>query len=225
MGYERKGYFIGDIPQVKMLAKKENILFDAVMSYDVLEHIYNLESYFKHITEILNKGAIIYMETGATPYYKEYYHNTTVYHLQNEYLHSFITRNKKEITQTPFFNLRLDIISECVRFNSLHLNELECIGFAQLTTGMIKKDIEDALKKYTESGELPNTEQFSAFRYNTCNPYTGSWEEHFIDFDYFEKKLTEMGYIVEIRYSFNNNRELSPVVQVMLRIKDKEVMN
>ena len=224
---EVKGFLFGDLPEVIATCKANCLRFDAIISYDVLEHIYDLRAFFINLPEILEHNAIIFMETGASQYYREYYHHINIRHLQYEFLPVFIDKNDKliEIAHTPFFDIRYNIIKEYIARHDLSFNEIECLGISHITMGMNKEDIEYTISRYVNRGQLPDKDPFSDFKYNTCNPLNGYWEEHIIDFDKFEEILKSMSYEVEVRYSFNNVKEISPIIQVFLLYKGRNNEN
>jgi len=82
---------------------------------------------------------------------------------------------------------------------------------------MIKCDVENSIKVYIKTKELPEPDMFGIFKYNTCDPFTGSWYEHLIDFDKLAAYAESLGYIVKVLYQ--GNREASQTVQFVLKYK------
>ena len=201
LGYRRKDYIVGDIDQVVNYCIASNTLFDAVGSFDVFEHIYDLKSFFANLTEIVAKKNIISMASGANPYNGEIFESLSVGHLRKEFLDETPKYGHKERDSLKsYFDLRCGIIGEYLTSHNIALNKLERLGFAYLTRGMRKDEIENALDRYLSSGEYPKADTFGIFRYNTCDPLTGNWQEHLVDMDKLATYLKSLCYEVNIAF-------------------------
>ena len=213
LGYKRKAYIEGDVDNVIRFCEKTGILFDAVGSYDVIEHIYDLESHFKVLGQILSSYNIVCMESGANVYDKDSVDNLALGHLKVEYLdRDYVYGHKERDSLKSYFNLRKDIIYNFTESNNL--NELEIIGLAFLTKGMVKSDIENSVEQYLNTGELPMPDPYGIFHHNTCDPLTGNWQEHLIDFNKLQALVEQLGYSFDLKY--RGKKENSKTVQVVL---------
>ena len=216
LGYKRKAYVEGDIEQVISFCGQTGILFDAVASYDVLEHIYDLECFFKKFKKILNPKYIVIMETGANPYNTDIFNSLTAGHFKIEYLHrDYVYGHKERDNLAAYFDLRLQIIDQYITSRNYDLSKPEQIGLSFLTRGMVKEDIENALDEYMSSGALPVSDFFGSFEHNTCDPFTGNWAEHIIDYEKLKIMLNKFGYEVKISF-YDELRESSPTLQLIL---------
>lgn len=71
MGIEIKDYIWGDINEVIEYARMKDLYFDAVISYEVIEHIYDLESFFQELVRVCHRDCFISMWTTANSYNPE----------------------------------------------------------------------------------------------------------------------------------------------------------
>lgn len=216
MGYQRKAYIAGDADSVLEYCTQHKGGFDAIASYDVLEHIYDLKKYFDEIKKCLNPNGILCMETGANSYNKKFRDGMKIHHLASE----FIEREekfgrKKRDSLKAYFDSRLEVIKQYLTKIGQELKEAEIIALAFLTRGKKVEDIRIAVDCYLENNMLPEPDCF--FRYNTCDPYTGNWSEHVIDFEELEHYLETIGF--RTRLLFEGDKENSSLCRVTAVLK------
>ena len=205
LGYDVNNYIYGDIDEIIGFCVRNDILFDAVGSFDVLEHIYDLEIYFNKLPAILSKNAIVCMESGANPHNKPYYDKAIVFHMESEF-----------IRKHNHFDQRYKIIKDTMNQNGITFNEMECIGLAFATRGMDEKDVLKSVKQFVDTGVVPVSDPYGIFKYNTCK-LTGNWQEHLINFNKFIKFLQSSGHYSVSEINFYGSRELATWVQLLLR--------
>lgn len=206
IGNKADRYIQGDISDVLDALSAQNISCDAIISNEVIEHIYNIEIFMKTIPLLLNKQGKIVMSTTANPYNPIRNKQTRKKHLEYEYSDRKPKFGHKERDSLKsYFEIRRLIIAE----NFPSLTEEEISLLATNTRGLIKQDIIAAIKKYVENGEVPVRIDDPT---NTCDPYTGNWAEHLMN-PYMLKSILEQsnckveivgGYYGHSKKLFNN---------------------
>jgi len=216
MGIDLKDYICGDIDEVIKYAKTKDIYFDAVISYDVIEHIYDLESFFQKLVHVCKRDCFISMWTSANSYNPKIVEKLENTHYRSEYL-GFQKVNgwKERDSLIAYVKIRENIIKDYLNKRGIAIDEQVIAGLVKNTRGKKKEDIERYVAQYLLSEKI-STVQNEKFPSNTCDPLTGNWAEHLIDFDE----------LVKIVRSFENafilpagNRETADIVGLCLQDK------
>lgn len=216
MGYARKAYIKGDVEEINRFCKENKVLFDGIVSYDVLEHIYDLKAYFKELRVGLAHGGMICMETGANSFNKQFIEEITGKHLSVEYVNRTEGfGHKKRDSLRAYFDIRKEFIKQYLDETHQELKEAEIIALSFLTRGRHIEDVRKAVHLYLENNILPVEDKF--FRYNTCDPYTGNWSEHVINFEKIVEYMTEIGF--QTKLQFEGERENSPFCRLVATIE------
>ena len=165
------GYIPGDISAVQAYFKNE--FPDAIIGTDVIEHIYNLNSFFKAIQQ-MNQSMVTVFTTASNP--DNYFKVSMLKKMQLKDEmeggtpgdHIFFGESPLE----PFLNIREQII----RKHSGDLPGLKIHVLAKATRGMNEQDIIAAVDQYNISGQLPVPPHGT----NTCDPLSGCWTERIL---------------------------------------------
>lgn len=215
MGYKIAGRICGDLPDVMTFSKNTKVHFDMIASYDVLEHIYDVKLFYKNLAQVLSPSGRACMETGSNSYNQAVVMELTDAHIRNEFSDRIeVYGHKERDSLKSYFKMRIEHIKQYVESNSLKLNDSEEIALAFLTRGKIFDDVTEAVNCYIKEKKLPELDTF--FEYNTCDPATGNWSEHIIDFEKLVEYLRVIKYEVEL--VFNGEKENSETVQVITKV-------
>lgn len=214
----------GDVDVLVSYLQENAISIDAIISYDVLEHIYDVESHFKKLGDLSgNKFRIVYA-SGANIENMRYVGSVKKKQIEAE--------NKSRDKQwghkmrdslQSFLNVRKHIISEYAPNLSIELVE----KLALSTRGLIKKDIEKCVDKYQLQGNIFYHIDHPT---NTCDPYTGNWCEHLMNFEWLEQIVSSAGFSVEImtgRYNVGGSllkNCLKRFLNIMIRLLGRRGM-
>lgn len=194
-------YIIGDVDALVEVMKKDKI--DCLVSYDVLEHIYDLD---EHINILCNSSCsprVLFMSSGANMFRPVYVRSV---------LH---TQRNLELQN---FGKRLTIIKNCGP--SLSKDEIVKIG---KKTRMLKSNqIQEVVDKYirTKKIEIPRllgANAYDPYRSNTVDPETGWWAEHLFNPFYLAHVLRKQGYKSKILPGFHGGRKRY-ILNVFIRI-------
>lgn len=195
LGIPADYYVTGDIDDLLEFLKQNDLQVDAIASYDVIEHIYDIESFFQKLTLIPATSLVIFMVSSANgfnPYIKrqltEIHHKSEFVNRQEVYGH------KKRDSLRAFAEIRRDIIVEYAKKNGMVLTNEVIDALVKGTRGMVKTDIEIAVNNYLSSGYLPKPSHPT----NTCDPYTGNWAERLLNPFQASDILERSGFTVKV---------------------------
>lgn len=144
----------------------------AILSVDVIEHIYNLEEYVRY-TALHHAQACQVHCTGANPYNPVINRRLMKVQQENEYVgRKAVYGHKPRDTQQPYREVRRQLIQEKWGAKLSH-EELNLLVDA--TRGQNKADLLGSTQKYLQTGVVPTRLKHPT---NTCDPLTGNWSEH-----------------------------------------------
>lgn len=198
LGYARTRYITGDLDAVINYSQNNNVKFNLIASYDVIEHIYDLNDYFSNINKCCEKKYGILMASSANSY------NASIVRKLKEQ-HDDIENNdreevygcKKRDSLKAYRTIRERIIKSYITNLKYNINEMNLEEFLILTKGMKKEDIELSLEKYFRKSIKPKQKDIK-FTSNTCDPLTGNWAEHLIDFDNLILFIEKLGMVTAV---------------------------
>lgn len=199
IGNKADYYIHGDIDAIINFLKTNSVSCNAIVSYDVIEHIYDIEGFLKKLKKLntLSKEQlIVFMSSGANisnPLIKK---SLEKIQFETEYKDREKRFGFKERdSPRAYFDIRKEIIiSHYLEFNE-KLDEKEIENLAKSTRGMIEPDIKTSIEDYWKTGIYP---QKLSHPTNTCDPYTGNWCEHLMEPYHLKNILSKAGFKVEI---------------------------
>ncbi|MHC4394350.1 MAG: methyltransferase domain-containing protein [Planctomycetota bacterium] len=186
-------YICGGIDELISYVKKKSLSINAISSYDVIEHIYDIEGYLRKLHFFFNNQAFrVVFGSGANIKNPLKSRKIRKGHLKFEYVEREKKWGHKERdTLRSFLDIRREIVADYEPGLSPEVKE----DIARLTRGLMKHDIERCVDEYKEKGSIlyrPNHPT------NTCAPYTGNWAEHLIETEWLESILRDEGFEVKI---------------------------
>ena len=220
-------YISGDIDQVIQTFKREGIKqCTSIASYDVIEHIYNIDYFLSHVTELMAPRSLMVMQTTANPrnpfinYQRKKYQKLLEYHDRTG-----DSGNKESDSLKAYFTLRQEIIKE---YAQGQLNDREVVNLSKATRGLRIDDIQKIVDDYLKFKTIP---QPLSHPTNTCDPLTGNWAEHLLNPAYFVKMLEKQKLSVEILsgyYSDGKNRNINhfkKILNYLIYISKQKFLN
>jgi len=175
LGIDIDNFISGDVDELVKQIKQQVLKPDLICSFDVLEHIYDIEDWFKSICEIENPFSIIFM-THANPCNPLI--NFRLKKLQRRAEFKGLKKGEgwKEIDiHTSYLEARKNIIQNYMPDISKKNIQL----LADRTRGLRKYDIEKIVIDFQKTGDILYQIKHPT---NTCDPFTGNWAEHLISF-------------------------------------------
>lgn len=192
LGCEADHYVQGDIDDLVAFCDRYELKCDSIGSYDVLEHIYDIDAFCKKLHLLSHEGTTMIHSSGANMFFYPYVKSVSKKQIEVE------TRDraegwghKKRDCLSAYLKERAKIIRE---FTS-NLNEDEIKRMAINTRGLMGDDILECIQRYVESKEFPKLIEHPT---NTCDPYTGNWMEQLINPWYLQETLSLYGFDAKV---------------------------
>jgi hypothetical protein len=178
----------GDLNELIVYVKDQQLSVNCIVSFDVIEHIYEIESHISSLSLLSGSGLRIVYGSGANQKNPRQAFIIRKLQLIDEYENR--TRqwgHKERDTLKAFYDIRKGIISDYD--NGLTLSEISFL--AKSTRGLIKSDIEKCVDEYKNSGLITYKPNHPT---NTCDPLTGNWSEHLMDTSWLEELFNSAGF-------------------------------
>ena len=196
IGNEADLYVEGDIDDLIGFLQETSIICDAIATYDVIEHIYDVEDFLTKICFLSSKPYNIVMSSGANPYNPIIKKRIVRQHLEIEYYDRKKEWGHKERDcLRAYFKARKKIISE----SGHELSGSDVDRLARATRGLPEPEIKSWVDKWVRTGELPAGLNHPT---NTCDPYTGNWAERLMDVHQLARILSRGGFEVDVKAGY-----------------------
>ena len=198
-------YVEGDIDEVIDFSNSNNITYDAIGSYDVIEHVYDIDVFLSKFNQFQGNPLSLAMASGANMYNRGYNKWITEFQRQceSEGRKADFGHYERD-TLRPYIDIRKDMIKNKDHTSSLSEDEVDQL--ATHTRGMRQDDIEKAVQTYLDSKKLPPLLKHPT---NTCDPYTGNWQEHLMNPSDLTKVLQQAGFKADWLSGYRSGRYAS----------------
>lgn len=175
LGCEADYYVAGDIDDLVAFCNRRGLKCDAMGSYDVLEHIYDIDAFCRKLHQLSHEGTTMIHSSGANMFVYPIVKSESKRQREVEIRgREEKWGHKKRDCLSAYLKEREKIIRACAP----DLNDDEIKQMAINTRGLIRDDIIKCVGQYIESKEFP---QLIEHPTNTCDPYTGNWMEHLVN--------------------------------------------
>jgi len=186
----------GDIDDLISYLRVNSIFINAITSYDVLEHIYDVEHHFKKLFTLSDGQFRVVYASGANIANPMYVHVVKKKQIDAEYKNREKKWGHKERDSLrAYLDVRKEIISAYA--GDLSSKQVEQLSIS--TRGLIKSDIERCVDEYRQQGSIGYRPDHTT---NTCDPYTGNWCEHLMSTRWLRQVIRDAGFSVEILTGF-----------------------
>lgn len=206
-------YINGDISDLVTFVRASSIKIDLICSFDVLEHIYNLEKWFSELSK-LNGPYIAFFMTAANPRNPFIRYRLKKLHRRVEFYDQEIHTGWKPIdVYTSFLKEREKIITAYAK----NISKEQIVLLSERTRGLRKEDILYVVDEYLKSGKIIFEMDHPT---NTCDPYTGNWAERLIDLKKLKKLGESRNFVISFsnsKYGFSHNKWLT-IPKVLLNL-------
>lgn len=188
---------------IKDIYTKIPFQVDMIVSMDVIEHIYDLEGFFS-VCGQMNPKLVMVHYTGANMYNAIINRRLKKQHRMVEHKGVEKKYGHKELdTIRPFFQIRKEIIKE----NFPQISKADLENYAKKTRGFNKKDIITSITKKIAD---PSFKIKSVTHpTNTCDPFTGNWEEHLVSIKEYKILAKKNGFNLKVMPSLYNIKQKS----------------
>lgn len=196
-----EGFIKGNEKDILNYFESINSAPDVILGTDVIEHIYDLESFFSAIKKI-NPDIVHVFTTASNPY--NYWKVKKLRKLQ--YQDEFVGYPESSVDYSfhytgpalSFFEQRKKIIAGSFS----QLNQDEITELAKRTRGQNKNDILNSVGKYVLTGEMPVG---YSDPYWICDPETGSWTERVLPITTYQKIYKENEFSLKVFNGYYNS--------------------
>ena len=178
----------GDSRDLKAWCIDNNVVPDCLVSVDVIEHIYDLDTFFADLLSVNPSMKMVF--TTAS--------NHCNWLKARKLRKVMLSDEQGRWDEKGFYAQRLDFIRQ--QFPQLAENELEY--WARNTRGLAFDDIEKAVAE-----KRPNT---LIDRYNTCDPATGSWTERVLPLSDYKRLFSKYKRILCVENGFCDTNRTQP---------------
>ncbi len=146
---------------------------DAIVSMDVIEHIYHLPTFFKN-SVLYHPHAVHAHSTGANPYHPVIRRRLQLMQYTNEWKGQKPPPGAKptDIFE-PYIRIRKQLIHQ--QFPFIKPDDLQQLSIA--SRGLQQEDIFAMVTQFLETGSMPKPLSHPT---NTCNPLNGNWSERLL---------------------------------------------
>ncbi len=220
-------YVLGDIDELVDFLKTNSISCNALASYDVIEHIYDIETFLLKLSDLPAGPFNVVMASSANPFNPLIRRHHMKFQRKAEHGGREKTQGCREDYLTKaYIIVRQEIISKHAR----SLSDEEIRRLAKATRGLTEPDIKKAVDEYLKTGEARREIDHPT---NTVNPYTGNWAERLHDIEHLREILSNEGFKVDILAGYYANsktnhplkRFMGIVLNPLIRIlKDKGLL-
>jgi len=213
LGMKMDAYICGDVDQFVEKTNSNNIRPDLICSFDVLEHIYDLEKWIISIANIHSKFSLLFMTSANS---RNPYVNNRLKKLQRKAEYEGFNKTigwKETDLNSSFLEARKNIIRK--KFPQFKDNEIK--ELSSKTRGLKKDDIEEVVQNYIKKNVI---NYHISHPTNTCDPYTGNRTENLIDLKRLKKIIRKNNLKVNITNSFysNSNNKIFNVPKQLLNL-------
>lgn len=213
----------GDVNDLIMYIKENNIKANVIVSYDVLEHIYNLNDHFSQLSKMANRFKLVY-GSSANIKNPRIVKRIKKLHLESEYMNRNKVWGHKERDALRAY---IEIRKEMIKTYSPDLENSVVDKLSRMTRGLSQAEINKSVDEYKIKGTITYKPDHPT---NTCDPYNGNWKEHLIDHDWLISTLKKIGYEVDILHGYYNlsgsklKRSSKAILNNTLRILGKKAL-
>ncbi|MGI9598299.1 MAG: hypothetical protein ACR2QK_19200 [Acidimicrobiales bacterium] len=212
LGLEADHYAPGDLGDLVAETERLGLDVDAVGSYDVIEHVYDIDSYMTGLAGLPGPRLSIAMASGANMYNRRYRNWIMPFQRQCEFEGRTADADHYERdTVRAYVDIRRDMITA----TGPDLAEAEVERLVTHTRGLRQEDIERATQAFVERRELPPVIDHPT---NTCDPFTGNWQEHLMNPDELVELLRGQGYEAGWQSGYFQARSPNPAKRTAARV-------
>ncbi|RYY68505.1 MAG: methyltransferase domain-containing protein [Chitinophagaceae bacterium] len=189
------GFIVGELSQVSEALQTH---LDIIVGTDVIEHIYNLDHFFKSITHI-NPQMITVFSTASNP--DNFYKVRQLKKLQVK--DEFVGGDPEDfaLAGEEKHAAYVDIRKAILQKHLPHMPASELLQWAQASRGLREDDIVRLAKGQPVEIDFP----FASADTNTCHPYTGSWSERILSINNYQQLYNRYGYTLQLKNGFYNS--------------------
>jgi len=188
LGHPADHYVHGELDALAASLGAHDLACDAIASNNVVEHIYDVEGFLARLGALSDGALTAVMSTAATPFNPIVRRRFMREQRQAEWVDRPAAWGDKASDDHRAFR---EVRAEIIAAHAPTLTPAEVDRLAAATRGQIAADIVRTVDAYRATGIVPEGLRHPT---NTCDPRTGNWTEHLMDFDRLAAVLRGEGY-------------------------------
>lgn len=178
----------GDIGELVVHLRDQRLAPQVIASFDVIEHIYDVERHFAVLGEVCEGGARVVYASSANIRNPYYVRKVTPKQRAAELTDRPAPPGAKERdTRRAWWRIRRELIAQAAP----QLDERELDELASRTRGLISGDVLAAVAEYLREGSIRYQPSHPT---NTCDPLTGNWCENLLEPEWLESMVARQGF-------------------------------
>jgi hypothetical protein len=180
----------GDIDALVSYLRDHAIVVNAITSFDVLEHIYDVESHIAMLRCLPSAGLRIVYASCTNIENSRYVRSVKKAQLDvenNDREKQWGHKDRDSLRS--YRNMRKDMISAYAP----DLSQEVVDQLARWTRGLVRRDIEKCVDEFRQKGRVSYRIDHPT---NTCDPSTGNWCEHLMNLRWLERVVRDQGFEV-----------------------------
>lgn len=210
-------YVCADSDELMNYFKARSSNCDCVVSRNVIEHIYSLENYFKHVSQFSDRNLVVCLATTAN--IKNPLVNIYTRNIQRtaELKGTKGKWQKERDSSSSFLEIRKKIIRE--HYPTLSTDQVN--SYAHASRGMKVEDILTLVQHHEQTQSKPSE---PIDKTNTCDPMTGNRTENLIPISVYKNLMEENGFEFTVKAGFYNvNYQqkvlnlITPIINVVIK--------
>jgi len=181
----------GDVDLVVDELVARRIPVGAVVSFDVLEHIYDPLAHFRHLLRLATAPLVVH-GSGAN--------------IRNPRIVKVVERKQRQVEwedrEAGFGHKDRDSLRSYRALRREHilsrrpdLDPVEVESLVDASRGLIYEDIDTLVREHAASGQITRRPDHPT---NTCDPATGNWCERFMDQAWLVRELAALGFTARV---------------------------
>ena len=192
LGLELEHIVSGDLNLLLKYLEEHSIPVNIISSYDVIEHVYDVESHFDHLKSVTGDNLRVVYASGANIENPRFVKAVT-----KTQQHVELDNRDREWGHKDRDSLQsyLEIRKGIIQSYAPELDGESIQQLARETRGLIKQDIEKCVDQYRQIGRISYQIDHPT---NTCDPNTGNWSEHLMDLNWLQQVVEEKGFRVQM---------------------------
>jgi 2-polyprenyl-3-methyl-5-hydroxy-6-metoxy-1,4-benzoquinol methylase len=207
LGCEADAYVCGDIQSVSSFLGSRPGTDVALVSVNVIEHIYNFNEFLGDCARLSSGQVVLVLSTSANPMNLLVRRRHHRQHRQWEFQDRPKTAEGGRDHWRAYQSLRREIIQGL----DPALTPVELDNLTRATRGLIKDEIERCVHEFRKSGRITVSPEHPT---NTCDPFTGNWEERLLDVPAVSRHLTSLGFHIRVAGGYYSARAKNPVMKL-----------
>lgn len=175
LGARADDFVCGDADELLAWRSRSNASIDALVSFDVIEHIYDIDRFLRQLPLLSDGQLVVVLGSGANIRNPIIRRSLEGKQRRLEYVDRPQEWGHKLRDSTrAYLRLHADIIREFAP----SATEADVQSLAVAARGKAAEDIEHIVRDFLTTRQIPAG---LAHPTNTCDPLTGNWAEHLMD--------------------------------------------